>query len=59
MKEIKADLLPVISEEWGQENEGEEVHYLNPLPKQCHKWVKSQKVFFQPKFDSKMPFLAI
>ncbi len=39
MKQIKADLLPVISEEWGQEKEGEEVHYLSPLPQRCHKWI--------------------
>ena len=47
MREIKADLLPVISEEWGQEKEGEEVHYLSPLPKRCHKWIKHQKELFQ------------
>jgi len=33
MREIKADLLPITSQEWGQEEEGEEVHYLSPLPK--------------------------
>ena len=47
MPEIKADLLPVISKEWGQEKEGEEVHYLSPLPKRCHKWIKDQKELFQ------------
>jgi len=40
VKQIKADLLPVISEKWGQKNEGEEVHYLSPLSKRCHKWIK-------------------
>jgi len=33
MREIKAGLVPIISQEWGQENEGEEVHYLSPLPR--------------------------
>jgi len=47
MPEIKADLLPVISKQWGQEKEGEEVHYLGPLPKRCHKWIKYQKELFQ------------
>ena len=47
MREIKADLLPVISQEWGQENEGEEVHYLSPLSKRCHKWIKHQRELFQ------------
>jgi len=47
MPEIKADLLPIISEEWGQEKEGEEVHYLSPLPRRCHKWIKDQKELFQ------------
>lgn len=47
MKQIKADLLPVISQEWGQENENEEVHYLSPLSKRCHKWIKYQRELFQ------------
>jgi len=47
MREIKADILPVISKEWGQEKEGEKVHYLSPLPKRCHKWIKDQKELFQ------------
>ncbi len=47
MPEIKADLLPVISREWGQEKEGEEVHYLSALPKRCHKWIKYQRELFQ------------
>ena len=47
MPEIKADLLPVISKQWGQEKEGEEVHYLSPLSKRCHKWIKYQKELFQ------------
>jgi len=47
MKQIKADLLPVISEEWGQEKDDEEVHYLSPLSKRCHKWIKSQRELFQ------------
>ncbi len=33
MREIKADLLPIIPQKWSQEKEGEEVHYLSPLPK--------------------------
>ena len=45
MKQIKADLLPVIWEEWGQKKEGEEVHYLSPQP--CYKWIKYQKQLFQ------------
>jgi len=47
MREITADLLPIISEEWGQEKEGQEVHYLNPLSKRCHKWIKNQRELFQ------------
>jgi len=47
MREIKADFFPIIWEEWGQEKEGEEVHYLSPLPKRCYKWVKYQKELFQ------------
>ncbi len=54
MREIKADLLPVILEEWSQEKEGEEIHYVSPLPKRCHKWIKYQKELFQMQFESKI-----
>ncbi len=47
MPEIKADLLLIISQEWAQKKEGEEVHYLSPLSKRCHKWIKYQKELFQ------------
>ena len=47
MPQIEADLLPVISQKWGQENEGEKSHYISPFSKQCGKWVKYQTELFQ------------
>jgi len=43
MQQIEADSLPVISQEWGQENQDEKTYYINPFPKRCKKWVKYQK----------------
>ena len=47
MQQIKADLLPVISQKWGQGNEGEKAHYLSPLSNRCHKWIKHQTELFK------------
>jgi len=47
MKQIKADPLPVISQKWGQESKDEETYYVNPFPKQCKKWIKSQTELFK------------
>ena len=47
MSQIEADLLPVISQEWGEEKEGEKCHYITPLGKQCSKWVKQQTELFR------------
>lgn len=32
MRQIKADLLPVIFQKWGQEDEDKKTYYTNPLP---------------------------
>ena len=47
MQQIQADPLPVISQKWGQGNEGEKAHYLSPLSNRCHKWIKHQTELFK------------
>ena len=47
MQQIETDSLPVISQEWGQENQDEKTYYINPFPRRCKKWVKYQTELFK------------
>ena len=47
MQQIQADPLPVISQKWGQEDEGEKSYYISPFPRCCKKWIKYQTELFK------------
>lgn len=40
-------ILFLLSQEWGQENQGEKTYYINPFLKRCKKWVKYQTDLFK------------
>ena len=47
MQQVEADLLPVISQKWGQENEGEKSHHTFPFPSDVESGLTTKKSFLK------------